>query len=164
MYEDSWYGFVTDTAAKKPTISGQPQDHRPKESLLQQPHVRCPPPPEITSSPRTKGTGKAGKAPEPISSVFEELKDTKTPPEPTLTRRAASYSDFYRVVKAQLAKDRQGPKTKAGSKDRRCEALLLHGTCLANMENSHSPSTCDHVAGHQLLRASQQDYLCVYCT
>jgi len=42
MYEDSWYSFVTDTAPKKPVANAQPQGHRRKESLLQQPNVGGP--------------------------------------------------------------------------------------------------------------------------
>lgn len=40
MYEDSWYSFVPEIAPKKPATNGQPQGHRRKESLLQQPNVR----------------------------------------------------------------------------------------------------------------------------
>jgi len=41
MYEDSWYSFVPDLA-KRSTASTQPQGHRRKESLLQQPNVGLP--------------------------------------------------------------------------------------------------------------------------
>ncbi|KAL3951937.1 hypothetical protein ACCO45_013654 [Purpureocillium lilacinum] len=145
MYEDSWYSFVTDTAPKKPVASAQPQGHRRKESLLQQPN----------------GIGKVDDAPKPLENVYEELEDKNTPPEPTLTRRAASYSDFYHVVKAQLAKDRQARKPKKGSrKDRSWEALAVSREApAAAAEDPVDALVCDDSYEAQLLEASQQDYV-----
>ncbi|OAQ92801.1 golgi complex component Cog3 [Purpureocillium lilacinum] len=145
MYEDSWYSFVTDTAPKKPVANAQPQGHRRKESLLQQPN----------------GIGKVDDAPKPLENVYEELEDKNTPPEPTLTRRAASYSDFYHVVKAQLAKDRQARKPKKGSrKDRSWEALAVSREApAAAAEDPVDALVCDDSYEAQLLEASQQDYV-----
>ncbi|KAJ6441155.1 Sec34-like family protein [Purpureocillium lavendulum] len=149
MYEDSWYSFVTETAAKKPAPSTQPQGHRRRESLLQQPN----------------GVGKVDDAPKPLENVYEELEDKNTPPEPTLVKRAASYSDFYHVVTAQLAKDRQARRARKGcTRNRAWEALTLCAEAPATRGDAAAAAAAaafprDESYESELLEASQQDYL-----
>ncbi|KND93008.1 Conserved oligomeric Golgi complex subunit 3 [Tolypocladium ophioglossoides CBS 100239] len=145
MYEDSWYSFVPDITTRKPATNSQPQGHRRKESLLQQPN----------------GTGRADDVPEPLENVFEEIEDTNTPPEPTLTRRAASYSDFYHVVRAQLARDGdvRKKKKKGIRADRTWEALMLRDEPPAAREHDAWDTIPSDAFEDQLLEASQQKYL-----
>ncbi|KAG8426627.1 Golgi transport complex subunit 3 [Metarhizium acridum] len=144
MYEDSWYSFVPEVS-KKPAAPAQSQSHRRKESLLRQPNGDV-------KDERT----------ERLDDVFEELEDTNTPPEPTVIRRAASYTDFYYVVRAQLTKDGQlRRKKKTGKKNRAWEALLLRGEDDADRNYSAS-EPLDQAFERQLLEESQQEYL-LYC-
>ncbi|KID92431.1 Sec34-like protein [Metarhizium guizhouense ARSEF 977] len=144
MYEDSWYSFVPEVS-KKPAAPSQSQSHRRKESLLQQPNGDV-------KDERT----------ERLDHVFEELEDTNTPPEPTIIRRAASYTDFYYVVRAQLTKDGQRRrKKKPDKKNRAWEALLLRGEDDADRNYSAS-EPLDQAFERQLLEESQQEYL-LYC-
>ncbi|XP_044717237.1 sec34-like family domain-containing protein [Hirsutella rhossiliensis] len=146
MYEDSWYSFVPEITSKKPTTTAQPQTHRRSESLGQQPN----------------GTGKVDDISEPLENVYEEIEDSNTPPEPTLTRRAASYSDFYRVVKAQLAKDggARRKNTPASRKDRSLEALTLCAEASAIGAHDGSGAVpADLAFKDEMLEASQQEYL-----
>ncbi|KAK2590743.1 Golgi transport complex subunit 3 [Conoideocrella luteorostrata] len=144
MYEDSWYSFVPDIS-NKPAVPAQSQSHRRKESLLQQPNG------DVTSNVQT----------ERLDSVFEEPDDANNPPEPTIVRRAASYSDFYHVVRAQLAKEgTSNRKKKSSKKERSWEALALQGE-----ENPATKSLVADSGGNeneldnQLLEDAQQEYL-----
>lgn len=111
------------------------------------------------SSPRSQGTGKVDDIPEPLGNVFEEIEDTNTPPEPTLTRRAASYSDFYHVVRAQLARDGDVRQKKKGNKaDRSWEALMLRDEASAAGKRDTPDMISSDSFQDQLLEASQQDY------
>ncbi|KJZ76785.1 hypothetical protein HIM_03662 [Hirsutella minnesotensis 3608] len=146
MYEDSWYSFVPDMTSKKPTSASQQQSHRRSESLAQQPN----------------GIGKAHDISEPLENAFEDIESSDTPPEPTLTRRAASYSDFYHVVKAQLAKDGgKRKKKKSGRKnDRGLDALWLACEDKGVLERDQSGSLLSSPTFEdELLGASQQEYL-----
>ncbi|KYK54738.1 Sec34-like family protein [Drechmeria coniospora] len=151
MYEEAWYSFVPDISARKPATSSQPSVHRRKESLLLQPN----------------GVDKADEEPEQLDDVFEEIEDTNTPPEATLTKRAASYSDFYHVVKTQLAKDGLGHRTSKGSKrDRSWDALMLSHESLATshhgvdgVEGIDDTASAADSLDDQLLEASQEQYL-----
>lgn len=104
-----------------------------------------------------QGTGKANDSSEPLENAYENIDDTVTPPEPTLTRRAASCSDFYRVVTAQLAKDggAQRKKTPGSIKDRSWEALTL--CAQTSVIEAHDRS--DPVPTDLAFAASQQEYL-----
>ncbi|KAG5985170.1 hypothetical protein E4U55_000806 [Claviceps digitariae] len=142
MYEDSWYSFVPDVA-KRATASTHPQGHRRKESLLQQ----------------SNGDVKNGAPVGRLDNVYEERQCPDSPPEPTLPRRAASYSDFYHVVRAQLVKDGQlRRKKKLGKKSRSWDALALQ------VEESHnsisrSPAFREAEIDDELLKDAQQDYM-----
>ncbi|TWU78187.1 hypothetical protein ED733_007758 [Metarhizium rileyi] len=134
MYEDSWYSFVPDVP-KKPAAPAPSQAY----TLLQ-------------------GDVK-GEQLERLDNVFERPEDTDSPPEPTVVRRAASYSDFYQVVRAQLTKDGHlRRKKKPGKRDRAWEALLLRVGDSADREYS-APEPLDNASERQLLVESQQEYL-----
>ena len=77
-------------------------------------------------------------------------------------RRAASYSDFYHVVKAQLSKDGQlKRKKKAAKATRNWDALMLsEGSSLAANRAAEDLALSD-TFDERLLEASQQEYLCV---
>ncbi|KAI5921931.1 Sec34-like family protein [Camillea tinctor] len=109
MYEDSWYSFVPDHALKRTPSTSQNTAHKRRESLLQQPNG-----------------GKQSDAAEPLRQLFEEPETSIDPPEPTLTRRAKSYSDFYRVVRAQLSRDAAAKKRRKRTKGGKgLEALMV---------------------------------------
>lgn len=94
-----------------------------------------------------------------MEDVFEEIENTNTPPEATVLRRAASYSDFYRVVKAQLSKDGTlKRKKKINKKDRSLEALMLgHEADKASLQEPGLVSLDSF--DDQLLEDSQQEYM-----
>uniref|UniRef100_L2FJX6 Conserved oligomeric Golgi complex subunit 3 n=1 Tax=Colletotrichum fructicola (strain Nara gc5) TaxID=1213859 RepID=L2FJX6_COLFN len=138
MYDDSWYSFVPDVA-KKAASAAQGAGHRRKESLLQQPN----------------GIAQASDTPEALDEIFEEIEDTNTPPEATVLRRAKSYSDFYHVVRAQLAKDEQKKRRKR-RKDKNWDALDV--AAQVNDPSLSRRPVLDH-CDEQLLEASQQEYL-----
>ncbi|PKS11230.1 hypothetical protein jhhlp_002991 [Lomentospora prolificans] len=76
MYEDSsWYSFVPDITGKKPAAANPAQGHKRKESLLQQPN----------------GTDTVTRQPPTIAEILEK---DDSPPEPTVARRAGSFSDL----------------------------------------------------------------------
>jgi hypothetical protein len=96
-----------------------------------------------------------------LENVFEEPEDTNTPPEPTIIRRAASYSDFYHVVRAQLTKDGQlRRKKKPSKKDRAWEALMLRGGDSAG-QSRLGAEPLDEMFEKQFWEESQQEYSCV---
>ncbi|GJC77548.1 conserved oligomeric Golgi complex subunit 3 [Colletotrichum liriopes] len=138
MYDDSWYSFVPDVA-KKAASAAQGTTHRRKESLLQQ----------------SNGVPQASSAPEALDEIFEEIEDRNTPPEATVLRRAKSYSDFYHVVRAQLAKD-EHKKKRRRRKDKTWDALDI----AAEISDSKTgPRPVLGLHGDELLEASQQEYL-----
>jgi hypothetical protein len=143
MYEDSWYTMMPDLGTSKKSHSNSSPGHRRKESLLQQPNE----------------TTQIHEPPAPMPNVYEEIEDTDTPPEPTVIRRANSYSDFYRVVKEQLSKDTRPRTKKTDRKSRAWEALFLSDS--SNDVNAHEPSILEPF-DEQLLDASQQQYLYAY--
>ncbi|KAK5995676.1 Conserved oligomeric Golgi complex subunit 3 [Cladobotryum mycophilum] len=145
MYEDGWYSIVPEITNKKPATGAQSQGHLRKESLLQQ----------------SNASGKGGaNAIESLDHVLEEAEDPNTPPEPTLIRRAASYSDFYHVVKAQLSK---GSQTKSHKKidkrDRGWDALALFECNGKALVYDDKPALPTDSLDSQLLEESQQEYL-----
>ncbi|KAF4961913.1 hypothetical protein FSARC_9989 [Fusarium sarcochroum] len=91
-----------------------------------------------------------------MPNLYEEIEDTDTPPEPTVIRRASSYSDFYRVVKEHLSKDAKPQPTKIDKKSRAWEALLLPDS--SREVETHEPSSLESY-DEQLLDASQQEYI-----
>ncbi|KAI8258094.1 Conserved oligomeric Golgi complex subunit 3 [Colletotrichum sp. SAR11_239] len=143
MYDDSWYSFVPDVA-KKAASAAQGSGHRRKESLLQQPNQLA-----------SQGIAQASDTPEALDEIFEEIEDTNTPPEATVLRRAKSYSDFYHVVRAQLAKDEQKKRRKR-RKDKNWDALDV--AAQVNGPSLNRRPVLDH-CDEQLLEASQQEYL-----
>ncbi|KAM0324769.1 hypothetical protein ACHAQA_007733 [Verticillium albo-atrum] len=140
MYDDSWYSFVPEVA-KTAASTVKNAGHRRKESLLQQPN----------------GTHQPPETSEPLSKLLEELEDDDDPPEPMLARRAKSYSDFYHVVRAQLAKDAHKKKEdRKRRKDKTLEALMI----AAKVDNISVPrKPVLNQYNDQLLEASQPEYL-----
>ncbi|KAL2752097.1 hypothetical protein ACRALDRAFT_1083664 [Sodiomyces alcalophilus JCM 7366] len=143
MYEDSWYSFVPEVA-KTTTPSGQGTGHRRKESLLQQPN-------DANQANETLPT---------LSKLVEE-QATHTPPEATVARRAKSYSDFYHVVRSQLAKDSHKKKREEDQRKRRKDRKTLEALNVAvNLDDAvFSPKPILTQYEDRLLEASQQDYL-----
>ncbi|KAF6825528.1 golgi complex component [Colletotrichum plurivorum] len=138
MYDDTWYSFVPDVA-KKATSNAQGAGHRRKESLLQQPN----------------GAAQIADAQEALNEIFEEIEDTNTPPEATVLRRAKSYSDFYHVVRAQLAKDEQ-KKRRRRRKDKTWDALDVAAQVQeSGLDRRPVPNQYED----ELLKASQQEYI-----
>ncbi|KAM0195515.1 hypothetical protein ACHAPA_003019 [Fusarium lateritium] len=143
MYEDSWYTLMPDLGTSKKSHSSshnQSHGHRRKESLLQQPNE----------------PGQINEPVVPLPNVYEDIEDTDTPPEPTVLRRASSYSDFYRVVKEQLSKDARPQPKKTDKKTRAWEALLLPESSYD--VDTHEMSSFE-LYDEQLLNSSQQEYL-----
>ncbi|EGY17185.1 uncharacterized protein VDAG_00867 [Verticillium dahliae VdLs.17] len=151
MYDDSWYSFVPEVA-KTAASTVKNAGHRRKESLLQQPNS-------------SQGTIQPSEAPEPLSLLLEDPQDNNDPPEPALARRAKSYSDFYHVVRAQLAKDAHKKREdRKRRKDKSLEALMIAANVdnwlAANVDNMPVPRrpVLDQY-NDQLLEASQHEYL-----
>ncbi|KAI1171629.1 Sec34-like family protein [Nemania sp. FL0916] len=144
MYEDSWYNLVPEHVHKKavPTPS-QPTGHRRRESLLQ-----------LANGSRQPGDN------EPLESLFEERELPVGPPEPTIVRRAKSYSDFYHVVRAQLAKDAAGDTTKKRRRKRRHQEPSVKALTLADPEDSPRPRMLSRgkPVDAELIDASQHEY------
>lgn len=140
MYEDSWYSFVPEhTHKKNPSVS---QTGRKRgESLLQQPNGANPN--EIAA---------------PLEGLLEEPEASNDPPEPTLSRRAKSYSDFYHVVRAQLSKDaaKKRPKKKTKKREISMEALMITKPEYDLPSRAAPP---ENPLDEQLLQASQHDFL-----
>ncbi|KAK3179966.1 Golgi transport complex subunit 3 [Lecanicillium sp. MT-2017a] len=144
MYEDSWYSFVPELTARKPASTTAASGHRRRESLLQQPN----------------GIGQEQQAAQPLNSVAEDTEEIDAPPEPSLPRRAASYSDFYEVVKAQLHEDGRHRKPKKTSrKNRTWEALMLGGNAPQASSIEQGDVTAADSYDYQLLEGSQREYL-----
>lgn len=79
-----------------------------------------------------------------------------------MIRRAASYSDFYRVVRAQLSKDEAHKKKQTAKKDRQWDALMLcEGSGGHQARDEEADFALNISLDEQLLEASQEDYLCV---
>ncbi|KAI0116168.1 Sec34-like family protein [Hypoxylon sp. NC0597] len=140
MYEDSWYNFVPDHTHKRNPSIQQPSGHRRRESLLQQPNG-----------------SKQPDAVEQLERLYEEPETTIDPPEPTLGRRAKSYSDFYHIVRAQLSKDAAvSKKRRKKARERNLDALMVE-----------TPGKADKDRGieqlgsveSEIIEASQQEYL-----
>jgi hypothetical protein len=94
-----------------------------------------------------------------LDNVYEDIENTNTPPEPTLIRRAASYSDFYHVVKAQLSKDVSPRKRNAPKKNRRWEGLALCEKSVGRLRQNEGLDPYQSALDESLLEASQEDYL-----
>jgi conserved oligomeric Golgi complex subunit 3 len=80
--------------------------------------------------------------------LFEETTSVRSPPKATVARRAKSYSDFYRVARAQLLKDSRNIKVKdkgAGSP----EVYKKRGFQFENIYDEHED---------ELLDASQEEF------
>ncbi|ORY67228.1 Sec34-like family-domain-containing protein [Pseudomassariella vexata] len=139
MYEDSWYSFVPEISHKKNVSISQTAVHRRRESLLQQPNG--------TNQTETIG---------PLEGLLEEAEISDDPPEPILSRRVKSYSDFYHVVRSQLSKD-ASKKQKRQKKDKSLEAILLEKP--DNNTSGKHGSFQDDSFHDELLEASQQEFL-----
>lgn len=83
-----------------------------------------------------------------------EEEDDDSPPDPTLSRRAQSFSDLYDITRPELVRDVVVPRKARGTNNKSWEALALFG--------------CEHVFEHdytlldtfddELLDAAQQEY------
>ncbi|KAM0525484.1 hypothetical protein ACHAPE_000189 [Trichoderma viride] len=145
MYEDGWYSFVPELSSssnnRSETSNGRPRGHQRKESLLQQPN-------------------EANNIAEILEDVLEEAEHTNDPPEPTLLRRAASYSDFYHVVRAELFKDApRRPRRKVDRKSRNWEALTLFNEESTAYQYYQREEVSSKSLDYLLLEDSQQEYL-----
>lgn len=107
-----------------------------------------------------QGTSHATDVAEPLENVYEEVELAQGPPEPEVLRRAASYSDFYHVVRAQLHKDNRR-RRKTVKKDRAWEALLLSEQADESRYAQHKPALVPTWPQTELLDTSQQEYMCV---
>ncbi|KAK4653700.1 Golgi transport complex subunit 3 [Podospora pseudocomata] len=140
MFEDSWYSFVPDYQQQQ--RQAQSSGHQRKKSLLQPPN----------GVDNVDGAGS-------LPVLFEDQEDTNSPPEPTLSRRAKSYSDFYDIVKAQIGgkphhKKKKGRRIRHG---RTWEALGVPESVAAKLpveQDAH-----DAELDKELLEASQQEFL-----
>ncbi|OIW26502.1 Sec34-like family protein [Coniochaeta ligniaria NRRL 30616] len=143
MYEDSWYSFVPEVQQHKRGAS-QNLGRRRAESLLQQPNE----------------TANGADAPQPLEDLFEDPFESNSPPEPTLARRAKSYSDFYDIVKAQLHKDGAQKKRKKTRRNKRREICGIEA--LDVPETDPAALTPEQplldLYKDELLQASQQKY------
>ncbi|RYP46531.1 hypothetical protein DL768_007278 [Monosporascus sp. mg162] len=139
MYEDSWYSFVPEHHKRNPSTP-QTTGHRRRASLLQQPNG-----------------SKQSETPGPLEQLYEEPEASDGPPEPTLTRRAKSYSDFYHVVRAQLSKDAARKKRRNRKhKEKSLDALLVEKPEDAIQ---HRDSPQQRGLDDELLETSMQEYL-----
>ncbi|KAF3763653.1 Sec34-domain-containing protein [Cryphonectria parasitica EP155] len=142
MYEDSWYNYIPELQQQPPQpqhrkAPSQTYGHRRRESLLQQPI-----------------------AVEDLEELIEE-DDDDSPPEPGLSRRARSVSDFHDIVRAeQLAhetakKKFNKKKSRAQRRDSSLDALALPGTeALLDGDDV----LYDTLEDELLLDAGQQEY------
>lgn len=91
--------------------------------------------------------------------MYEEIENTNTPPEPSVPRRAASYSDFYHVARAQISRDSATKRRKPSKRDRQWEALMLPLEASKPREReSGGDKLLEPALDEQLLDASQEDY------
>ncbi|KAK4242931.1 Sec34-like family-domain-containing protein [Achaetomium macrosporum] len=141
MYEDSWYSFVPDFQQRPPPSGIQPTRHRRKESLLQQPN----------------GTADNPNTAESLPALFEDQEDANSPPQPTLSHRAKSYSDFHNIVKAQLPSHAPRKKREKRRSVRGWEALALPESVTARLPVEED--VFDDRLERELLQASQREYL-----
>ncbi|KAH6605970.1 sec34-like family [Trichoderma cornu-damae] len=143
MYEDGWYSFVPELSSSNNTRSeasgGRPRGHQRKESLLQQPN-------------------EANNIAEALEDVLEEPENTNDPPEPALSRRAASYSDFYDVARRELLRDAQRkPRRKVDKRSRNWEALTLFHEVSKASQCLHREDVSSESLDSRLLEESQQE-------
>ncbi|KAL8404546.1 hypothetical protein RB594_009411 [Gaeumannomyces avenae] len=139
MYDDSWYSFVPDFKGKKSSGS-QAHAHRRKESLLQQPN----------------GGAQASDAIGQLDALAEDDEEDG-PSDPSLSRRAKSYSDFYDIVREQLGKDTKKKRRKR--RDRTWDALAVETAGLPRTARPNDDTPFFDVLQDELLEASQQEYI-----
>ncbi|KAB5526376.1 Sec34-like family protein [Coniochaeta sp. 2T2.1] len=148
MYEDSWYSFVPEAQHQQHKRgASQNLGRRRAESLLQQPNA-------------TNGA----EAAEPLEDLFEDPFESNSAPEPTLARRAKSYSDFYEVVKAQLNKDGAQKKKRKARRNKRKEICGIEALDVPEPEAAGlaPEEPLLHIYKDDLLQASQQKYQLYY--
>jgi hypothetical protein len=106
-----------------------------------------------------QGTADSLNVAEPLPALFEDHEDANSPPQPTLSQRAKSYSDFYDIVRSQLPS--HGPRKK---RERRRSGRGWEGLALPDSVTARLPAekeVPDDGLERELLQASQQEYLCV---
>ena len=169
MYEDGWLSLMPEQQQhqhhRSVSTSSQSHGHRRKESLLQQPNVRgleilCSGVFGADAHIYLQGTSHAVDVVETLENVYEEVELVQGPPEPELLRRAASYSDFYHVVRAQIHKDNRR-RRKTAKKDRAWEALLLSEKADETRYAQSKPTLVTSLPQADLLETSQQEYMYV---
>ncbi|KAK7549681.1 Sec34-like family-domain-containing protein [Phyllosticta paracitricarpa] len=105
MYEDAWISAVVPEHYTQPE---RPKPgHRRRVSLLKQPNE----------------SNQADDPVEAIPEILEEPERAKGPPKAQVARRAKSFSDFYDVARAHVAKERQQELEKHKLKTRSKELL-----------------------------------------
>jgi conserved oligomeric Golgi complex subunit 3 len=85
---------------------------------------------------------------DPLEGLFEETTRIKSPPKATVARRAKSYSDFYRVARAQLLKDSKITKTNEKEAESR-EVYKRKGLQFESLYDAHEA---------ELIDASQEEF------
>lgn len=146
MYEDSWYNSILDfqqpQAQQHKRVPSQTYAHRRRSStLLQQPN----------------GTNAPNGGVEDLDELLEE-EDEESPPEPDLTRRAQSFSDFHAIVRAGLQED--VPQKKRRRRTRRKEDKNLDALALPGIEKviDEDDDILLDAYQNELLDAGQQEY------
>ncbi|KAL1836247.1 hypothetical protein VTJ49DRAFT_5394 [Mycothermus thermophilus] len=137
MYEDSWYSFVPELQQRQPASTTQTTGHRRKQSLLEQPNAAA-----------------DTDAEEPLPPILE-LQDDNSPPEPTVARRAKSYSDLYGMARAQVPGHDTRKRSKRKQGGRTWEALAVPESVTASLPAE--PEPYDDALQKELLRASQRE-------
>lgn len=89
-----------------------------------------------------------------------EEDDEDTPPEPTLSRRAQSFSDFYDIVRVELSKDGavNKPRNRRRKVDKSWDALALTVSGDQDILNDDDEDTLFGEFDDELLDAGQQEY------
>jgi len=169
MYEDSWYSFVPEFQHRRaPSTTAQPSSgHQRKASLLQPPTtvrsliISLQLNTRLTKLPQEAAEAEA---PQPLAALLEAQEDdANVPPEPSVPRRAKSYSDFHDIVRAQatvhVRKRKQKTRRRRGS-GRGWEALAVPESVEAQLPQAEEPEEEEGVE-EELLKASQGEYLYV---
>ena len=73
----------------------------------------------------SQGTGATPDVVVPMPNVYEDVENANDPPEPSVIRRASSYSDFYRIVQQELSNGGREQRKKTDKWNRKWEALNL---------------------------------------
>lgn len=103
-----------------------------------------------------QGSIQAANDTEPLDDLYEEEPYSNSPPEPTIVRRAKSYSSFYDAARSHPSQNGAKSRRKKRRKDPKWEAL--------DVGRPESPYRLNHESllgslSDELLDASQQEYM-----